>query len=416
VINLVGWIVLAALVVDHVVGVFATLLNLRALDAHLPDEFADTYDQSEYERSQLYTRAKSRLGLFSDTLGLIVLIAFWFSGGFEFVDRLVRETGFGEVATGVLFIFALLFGQSLLELPFMLFRTFVMEKRFDFNKTTATTFLIDRIKGIALALILGAPLLAVILAFFLYAGSFAWLYCWMLVVLFSLAMQYLAPTLIMPLFNKFEPLEPGELRDAIIGYASHASFPLRNVFVMDGSKRSTKSNAFFTGFGRNKRVVLFDTLIKQHGVEEIVAIVAHEIGHYRKRHIMQGIAVSIVHSGVMLFLLSLALSSPALYEAFFVTQQSIYAGLVFFGLLFSPVEMLLSIAMNALSRHNEFEADRFAADTTEAPGSLVAALKRLSTVNLANLTPHPLYVSLYYSHPPVTERIRALKLQTYTIY
>ncbi|MFV1980262.1 MAG: M48 family metallopeptidase [Rhodothermia bacterium] len=406
--NLVGWIVLAALVIDYVLGLVATVLNLRALDPILPADFADSYDEDEYRRSQLYTREKSRLGLVSDTAGLVALLGFWFVGGFEVVDQLARSLGYGEIVTGIIFILSLVILQSILGLPFSIYRTFILEKRFEFNKTTAATFVADLVKSLTLGAVIGVPLLAIVLAIFVYGGPLAWLYCWIVLVLFMLVMQYLAPTLIMPLFNKFETLEDGPLRTAILGYAEGAEFPLNNVFRMDGSKRSAKSNAFFTGFGKNKRVVLFDTLIEQHEPDEIVAIVAHEVGHYKKRHIIQGMLVSVAHSGLMLYLLSLVLSSSELYEAFFVTHPSIHTGFVFFGLLFSPVEMLLSIGMNAWSRRNEFEADRFAISTTGGSSALVKAMKKLSTSNLANLTPHPLYVRLYYSHPPMIERIGAM--------
>lgn len=406
--NLIGWIVLAALLVDYALGVVATVLNLRALDPELPPSFSDTYDEEEYRRSQRYTRAKARLGLFSETVGLIVLLAFWFLGGFEILDRFVRSFGFGEVLTGVLFIFALGLGMGLIGLPVSIYRTFVLENRFGFNRTTVETFIADRLKGLALGVVIGGPVLAMIIAFFVHFGSPAWLYAWIALVAVTLVMQYVGPRLIMPLFNKFDPLEDGDLRERILDYAERVRFPLKNVFVMDASKRSSKSNAFFTGFGRNRRVVLFDTLVDDHESDEIVAIVAHEVGHYRKHHVLQNILVSVVHSGVMLFLLSLVLSSPQLYEAFFVTEPSVYTGLVFFGLLYSPIELLLSIGMNALSRHNEYVADAFAAETAGASSDLAKALKKLSTSNLSNLTPHPFYVWLHYSHPPVLERVRTL--------
>jgi len=406
--NVVGWIVLAALVVDYMLGLAATVLNLRALDPSLPAGFTDAYDEKEYRRSQFYTREKSRLSLVSDTLGLAALVGFWFAGGFELADRLARGLGYGEIVTGILFILGLVLIQSVLGLPFSIYRTFVLEKRFEFNKTTAATFVADLVKSLALGAVIGVPLLAIVLAIFVHGGPAAWFYCWIVLVAFMLVMQYLAPTLIMPLFNKFEALQAGPLRTSILDYADSAGFPLKNVFVMDGSKRSAKSNAFFTGLGKHKRVVLFDTLIEQHEPDEIVAIVAHEVGHYKKRHIIQGMLVSVAHSGLMLYLLSLVLSSSQLYEAFFVTHAAIYTGFVFFGLLFSPIEMLLSIGMNAWSRRNEFEADRFAISTTGGSAALVKAMKKLSTSNLANLTPHPLYVRLYYSHPPIIERIEAM--------
>ena len=407
--NLVGWLVLIFLAADYLLGLAATILNLRTLDPALPDAFRDIYDEEEYHRSQEYTRAKSRLGLVSDTAGLLILLIFWFAGGFEFVDQWARGFGLGPVVTGVIFLFTLLLAQSIIGIPASIYSTFVLERRFGFNRTTPATFVLDRVKGLVLGVIIGGPLLALVLAFFIHAGPLAWLYCWIAVVTVTLVIQYVAPTWIMPLFNKFEPLDDGELKDTVLRYADSAGFPLKNVFRMDGSKRSSKANAFFTGFGRNKRVVLFDTLIEQHTTDEIVSIVAHEVGHYRKGHIKQGVAISILHSGLMLFLLSLVLTSPALFEAFFVSQPSVHAGLVFFGLLFSPVETVVSIALNALSRRNEFEADEFAMSTTESSEALSTALKKLSSTNLSNLTPHPFYVRLYYSHPPLKERVRAMK-------
>jgi STE24 endopeptidase len=225
----------------------------------------------------------------------------------------------------------------------------------------------------------------------------------------SLAMQFIFPTWIMPLFNKFTPMESGELKEAILKYARSVNFPIKNVFVMDGSKRSSKSNAFFTGFGRNKRIALFDTLIEKHTVPELVAVLGHEIGHYKRKHILQGMVISILHTGVLLFLLSVFLNSAGLYGAFYMEQHSVYAGLLFFGLLYTPIELLLSIVMQMVSRRNEYQADHFAAETIDEPESMVDALKKLSASNLSNLTPHPFYVFLNYSHPPLLQRIQAIQ-------
>jgi STE24 endopeptidase len=315
----------------------------------------------------------------------------------------------GAIATGVAYIGALLLAQSLIGLPFSIYSTFRLEARFGFNRTTPLTFILDRVKGLLLSLIIGIPILSVILAFFEYFGELAWLYSWLLVVLFSLVMQYIAPSLIMPLFNKFEPLEDGDLRRRIFDMADRARFPIKNILVMDGSKRSSKSNAFFTGFGSQKRIALYDTLVEEHDDDELVAVLAHEIGHYKKRHILQGMVVSIVHTGILFFMLSLVLNYQPLYDAFHVTEPSVYVGLILFGLLLSPLELVLGFAMNALSRKNEFEADNYAAELTTSPSSLVEALKRLSRTNLSNLTPHPFYVRLYYSHPPVLTRIKVLQ-------
>jgi STE24 endopeptidase len=236
----------------------------------------------------------------------------------------------------------------------------------------------------------------------------AWWYCWLGVTLYMLVVQFIAPTWIMPLFNKFTPLEEGELKSAILSYASAIDFPLENVYMMDGSRRSTKSNAFFTGFGKHKRIVLFDTLIRQHSVKELVAVLAHEMGHYKKKHIRQGIILGILQTGLMLFLLSRFISYPGLFDAFYMQHISVYAGLIFFAMLYAPIDFFVGLFLQVLSRRNETNADRFAAETTGDPGSMVDALKKLSVHNLSNLTPHPFYVFLNYSHPPVLKRIQAL--------
>ena len=259
-----------------------------------------------------------------------------------------------------------------------------------------------------LGVVLGGLLLAIVLLFFEWAGPLAWLWCWLAATAFMLIIQFVAPTWIMPIFNKFTALEDGELHDAIVGYTRSANFPLQGLFVVDGSRRSSKANAFFTGFGSNKRIGLYDTLVDDYSVPEVVAVVAHEVGHYKKQHIVKSMVLSVVHLGVMFWVLSLFLQQEALFEAFFVTEPSVYTGLLFFGLLFTPVELVLSVLLNVFSRKNEFEADAFSAMTTGDGASLVRALKKLSADNLSNLTPHPFDVFLQYSHPPGLERIRAL--------
>jgi STE24 endopeptidase len=302
--------------------------------------------------------------------------------------------------------------HSIIALPFSVYSTFVIEEKFGFNRTSWRTFVVDRIKGGVLGGFLGAPLLAGILFFFQEAGPWAWVYSWAAVVGFMLVMQYVAPTWIMPLFNRFEPLADTALETAIRRYADAIDFPLQNVFVMDGSKRSGKGNAFFTGFGRNRRIVLFDTLIKQHDRDELVAIIAHEMGHYKKHHIHTGLMAGIAQAGVMFFLLSICIAHPALFAAFYMPQPSIYAGLVLFGLLYAPVDFFTGILGMVLSRRNEYAADRFAIETTGKGEALVSALKTLSVNHLTHLSPHPFYVFLNYSHPPILSRIQAIRNQT----
>lgn len=402
-------IILAAIAVDFILDLISNSLNLKVLTKKLPEEFSGVYDEETYAKSQEYTKVRTRFGFITGIFDLLLLLGFWFSGGFNWLDQIVRSWGFGELVTGLLFIGILMVAKSIISLPFSIYSTFVIEERFGFNKTTPKTFVLDLIKGLLLGAVIGIPLLAGILAFFMYTGELAWLYAWLAVTAFTLIMQYVAPTWIMPLFNKFTPLEEGELRTAIEEYTEKVNFPLQGLFVIDGSKRSSKSNAFFTGFGKNKRVALYDTLIENHTIPELVAVLAHEIGHYKKKHIIKGMVISILHTGVLFFLLSFFLSEKGLFDAFYMEQMSVYTGLIFFGMLYSPIEMILSIFMQMSSRKHEYEADEFAAKTTGKPGDMISTLKKLSKDNLSNLTPHPFYVFLNYSHPPVLERIKAIR-------
>lgn len=407
--NLFSYIIIAALFLNFLIGTIADVLNLKALKYKVPPDLEGLYKPNEYQKSQEYIRSQSRFDFVTDSFGLLIILLFWFMGGFNFLDQIVRSWGFGAIVNGLCYVGVLVIAYQLLTLPFSVYATFVIEERFGFNKTTPRIFITDILKGLALAVLLGGPLLAGILALFEYAGNYTWLYCWLIVTIYMIVMQFIAPIWIMPLFNKFTPMESGELKDAIKDCAHSAGYDVHNIFVMDGSKRSTKTNAFFTGIGRTRRIALFDTLISKHTIPEIVAVLAHEIGHYKKKHVLQGMVIGIAHTGLVLYLLSILLDSPGLYQAFFMDQSSIYAGLLFFGLLYTPVEMVLSIALQIFSRRNEYEADRFAAETTDEPASLVDALKKLATENLSNLTPHPFYVFLNYSHPPLLQRIQAIQ-------
>jgi STE24 endopeptidase len=407
--NVYSIIIVVFLILEFALELAGNVLNLKALKLELPSALQGIYKAEEYRKSQEYLRVTTHFDFVTSSFSLVVLLAFWFCGGFNWFDQIVRSWGFIPLVNGLLYIGILFLANSLISLPFSIYSTFVIEERFGFNRTTPLTFVLDRVKGLLLTLLLGGLLLAAVLALFQYAGSYSWLYCWAAVVIISLFLEYIAPTWIMPLFNKFTPMEPGELREAILGYAGSVKFPVKNVLVMDGSKRSSKSNAFVTGFGNNKRIALFDTLIAQHTVQELVAVLAHEVGHYKKKHIIQGVIIGIVHTGIIFFLLSLFLGSSGLFQAFYMRQESIYAGLLFFGLLYTPIELILSIVMHMVSRKNEYEADRFAAETIAEPGNLVDALKKLSATNLSNLAPHPFFVFLNYSHPPLLPRIQAIQ-------
>jgi STE24 endopeptidase len=406
--NFIAIIILVAIGVDFILNLVADGLNLRNLKSELPQTFQGVYDADRYRKSQQYLKINTQFGWITSAFNLSAILVFWFAKGFPLLDRWVRSFELGPVLTGLVFMGILMLFKAVLSLPFRLYAIFVIEARFGFNTTTWKTYVMDLIKGLALALLLGTPLLAAVLMFFQYAGANAWWYCWIGVTLYMLVVQFIAPTWIMPLFNKFTPLEDGELKSAILSYANSIDFPLENVYQMDGSRRSTKSNAFFTGFGKHKRIVLFDTLIKQHSVKELVAVLAHEMGHYKKKHIRQSLILGILQTGLMLFLLSRFITYEGLFEAFYMPQQSVYAGMIFFAMLYAPIDFFVAIFLQMLSRKNETAADQFAAETTKDPRSMVAALKKLSVHNLSNLTPHPFYVFLNYSHPPVLKRIQML--------
>ncbi len=410
--NIYAIIILVTLIASYFLSLITNLLNLKHLSPVLPKEFEGAYDAEAYKNSQEYTRVYTRFGFLTGSISLIITLMFWFTGGFNFLDILVRTWDLGVIGTGLVYIAMLIILRSVLSLPFSIYTTFVIEERFGFNKTTIKTFILDIIKGLFLGILLGGPLLAGLLYFFHVAGNMAWIYAWAATTVFSLIVQFIAPTWIMPLFNKFIPLEEGELRESIVSYAEKVKFPLKGIFVMDGSKRSKKSNAFFTGFGKNKRIVLFDTLINNHTVEELVSVLAHEVGHYKKRHIMKSMIISILHMGLMFYLLSIFLSHQGLFDAFYMDYMSVYAGLIFFGMLYAPIEMILSVIMQIFSRKNEYEADRFASETTDDADNMINVLKKLSRDNLSNLTPHPVYVFLNYSHPPVLKRIEAIISQS----
>lgn len=403
-------IIMLALLLEFLLSTVADLLNLRSAPETVPEAFSETLSQERYRRSRDYLSANTRLGWGRSATDLVLFLALWFGEGFARLDGVIRALGWPWIAGGLAFIGALLVLRSVVMLPFDLIHTFGIENRFGFNRSTVSTFVADRVKGALLAVALGGPLLAVVLYFFHAAGPGAWWSIWAVVTAFMFFIQYLAPTWIMPLFNTYEPLAEGALREAIFAMARKIRFPLTNVLVMDGSRRSAKSNAFFTGFGRNKRIALFDTLIASHEIGELVAVLAHEMGHYKCHHIRRMMTLSVLQTGVVLFFLSRFLWDPRLFEAFYMPAPSIYAGLVFFTALFIPIDFFIGLGALAVSRRHEFEADRFAVAAMDGdPAPMVQALKRLTADNMGNPTPHPLHVFLTASHPPVVARIRALE-------
>lgn len=405
-----GWFVaiVLAFVLLWKLDFFTTLLNMKSFKSQVPAEFVDVMDPEQFEISKDYTRVKAVFGIGVSIFMLVVFFSFWWLGGFGWLDEKVRSFGYGNLVNGLIYIGILFVGLQILTLPLSWYSTFGIEAKFGFNKMTPGLFIMDFFRGLILAALLGAPLLLAILWIF-ESVPMAWFWGWVVMTGFMLISVFLAPTLILPLYNKFTPLGEGELKDEIFAMAAKCQFPVKEISIMDGSKRSTKSNAFFTGFGPTKRIVLFDTLVNNHTVPELVGVLAHEIGHYKKRHIVKGIVMSIIGSGVMFFLLGILKDNRALFDAFAVKETSTYVSLVLFGILMQPVSQILGIGGSWLSRKHEFEADAYAAEVTDRPEAMASALRKLSADNLTNLTPHPAYVFLNYSHPPVAERIAALR-------
>jgi STE24 endopeptidase len=411
--NFMTAIILVALFLLWKLEFAATLLNLKAFPANVPEELAEVMDEAKLDSARTYLSVNARFDIIQSITSLSVLLVFWFIGGFGWLDGLARSLVAGPVTAGLVFLSALFLGQSLVALPFSIYETFVIENRFGFNRSTPATFIMDRLKGLLLAAVIGLPLGAAVLWIFGNV-SHAWLWAWALVTVFQLLLTWLAPSLIMPLFNKFTPMPDGPLKSEIEALGTRCGFPLDGVFVMDGSKRSTKANAFFTGLGKRKKIALFDTLIEKSSAAELLGVLAHEIGHFRRGHIRQRLAAGIFQTAVIFFLLGLATDpggtfSRLLFDAFGVKDISPHVGLVLFSILLEPVSKLLGVMFNAWSRRHEFEADAYAAEVTGNGAPLAAALRKMTADHLSHPTPAKLRVWLDYSHPPLLERLRALR-------
>lgn len=401
-------IIIFALAVEYLLSTVSSILDMGNIVEEVPADFQDVYDREKYARSQSYLRDRTRFGIFSSTFSLLLILVVIHTGLFGVLDQFVRVQTNQPILAGLLFFGIIFIIQDIISLPFSIYSTFVIEEKFEFNRTTPKTFVIDKLKGYALTVILGSAVIVPILFFFERFGPRGWWIAWGLVTLFMIAVQPLFVHVIAPLFNKFTPLEEGELRTAIEEYSEKVKFPIGRIDVMDGSKRSGHSNAYFSGLGKSRRIALFDTLLEKHTTEEIISVVAHEVGHYKRKHIIKGTALGILETGVMLFIFNLIMKDAALFAVFGVSDISVYGGLVFFAMLYAPVSMITSLLTTAVSRKNEFEADTFSLETTKNPQALVNMLKGLAANNLAHLTPHPLKVFLSYSHPPVISRIAAV--------
>ncbi len=406
--NIFFYVILGILLFDFLLERWLEYLNTKAWSPVLPEALRGIYDPEKYRLSQEYYLANLRFGVISSSFTFLLMGVMILTGGFAWVDQIARQVSSNEIIVALLFFGILGLAWDVLTIPFQWYDTFVIEEKFGFNKTTPRTFILDKLKGWLVAVLLGGVLLAAMVWFYQLTGKYFWLWAWALFTLFTLFLTMFYSSLIVPLFNKQTPLEEGPLKEKIRELCERAGFVLQNVYVIDGSKRSTKANAYFSGLGKKKRIVLYDTLIQDLSPEEIVAVLAHEIGHYKKKHTLLGLLLSVLETGLILWLLSLFVDNPQLSAALGASQPSFHLGLLAFVLIFSPVSTLLGLATGMLSRKNEFAADAFAAEHSDG-SKLASALIRLSVKNLSNLTPHPLYVFFHYSHPPLLERLKALE-------
>jgi len=400
-------LIVSILAISFLVERTLAWLNYRHWSEILPAELNDVYDAEAYLKSQRYKKENDRLEMVTSSFSFLLTLAMFVFGGFAWLDEQVRQLTHHDLLVSLLFFGILYVAADLLSTPFAVYDTFVIEEKYGFNKTTPRLFVIDKLKGYMLTFLIGGGLLTLFILFYQYMGPYFWVYAWAGYTFFMILMQLFYSDLIVPLFNKQTPLEDGELKQAIEELCRTTAFPLKEVYVIDGSKRSSKANAYFTGLGVKKRIVLYDTLIQQLSVPEIVAVLGHEIGHYKRKHTLKHIIFSVVQNGITLYLLSVFLNYPVFVRALGVNQPALHMGMVIFAVLYSPVSMAVGVCFNILSRRHEYEADAFVKQHGMAR-HLVSALKKLSRHNYSNLTPHPAYVFFYYSHPPLLQRIRAL--------
>lgn len=402
------YIIIGIVIFNYMLGRILEYLNSKRYNDPLADEIKDVYDEEQYKKSQKYKYVNYRFSIITSTFSVLVILAMFIFEGFAFVDNIARNYTSHPILLALIFFGIIMLASDLIHTPFSVYDVFVIEEKFGFNKTTVKTFILDKLKGWLLGAIIGGGILALVIWFYQLTTNYFWLIAWVFMSLFSIFMTMFYSTLIVPLFNKQTPLEEGELRDKIMNLSEKIGFKLKNIYVIDGSKRSTKANAYFSGLGAKKRIVLYDTLIADLKPDEILAVLSHEIGHYRKKHTLTGTILSIIQSGILLYIFSLFVGNPLLSETLGVRETSFHIALITFGFLYSPISTVLGLLFNVISRKHEYQADRFAGEKYNSE-SLIGALKRLSGKNLSNLTPHPVYVWINYSHPTLLQRIRALR-------
>lgn len=400
-------IILVITGVDFLLEQILDYINLKRQPAALPRQLEGIYETEKYKKSVEYNRTKTRFSFLTATFGFAIAFVLLLTGGFGWIDEWLRQYIENPLLLALVFFGTLYLASDIITIPFQLYSVFVIEERFGFNKTTPGVFVFDKLKSYVVTFIIGGLVMGALLFLILSLGKPFWLYFWVVIALFLLFINMFYASLIVPLFNKLTPLESGDLKNAIEAYSKRVNFPLDNIFVIDGSKRSTKANAFFSGIGKKKKIVLYDTLINNHTTEELVAVLAHEVGHFKKKHIITGYLLSVLQVGFMLWIMSWMIFSSELSFALGAGQMGFHLNLLAFGILYSPVSKIAGLVLNRYSRKNEFEADAYAASTYHGP-SLKEALKKLSVNNLSNLTPHPLYVFFHYSHPPVLQRLKAI--------
>ena len=403
------WLIIAFVLVDFVIEIWLTALNIKASKWPVPKVLEGLYDTQEYNKQQSYTSEKRRLGLITTTISMAITLSLFSFGGFAWLDEWVRSVSDNEIIRSLLFIGSIFLVGFVLTLPTNIYDTFSIEARYGFNKSTPKLFIADTIKSLLITILIGGGLVALASWFYILTPKWFWLICFAVLTLAVLFFQYVYSELIVPLFNKQKPLEEGELRDSIESFATKTGFQLENIFVMDESKRTTKANAYFTGYGKKKRVVLFDTLIEQLTTDEIVAVLAHEIGHYKNGHIFKDMVANALHNFVLFWALSLVISNEAIANAAGCAEPSFYVNILVFFMLLTPLSRALDLLDNALSRKHEREADSFAKDNGCGPDE-ASALKKMSAQALSNLTPHPIVVKFDYSHPTLAERVEYLTM------
>jgi STE24 endopeptidase len=401
-------VILGISIVSYLFDQLLDYLNLKAQRKDIPAEIEGFYNKEKYQKSLDYQKDQTKFSFLSAGFGFLLSLGMLVFGGFGWLDSVLRPLFTSEITLALAFFGTIMIASDMLTIPFQWYGTFVIEEKYGFNKTTVKTFIADKLKGYLLGALIGGALLSVLIYLINSIGPNFWIWFALLAATFTLFMSMFYTSLILPLFNKLTPLADGELKTTIESFAKKVNFPLDNVFVMDGSKRSAKANAFFSGIGKKKKIVLYDTLINNHTTEELVAVLAHEVGHFKKKHIIWSYLISIVQIFFLLFVLSKMVFNENLSIALGGSQQAIHLNLIAFTILFSPISGITGLFMSMLSRKNEFEADAYAKETFDG-NALSSALKKLSVDSLSNLYPHPAYVFFHYSHPPLLQRLNALK-------